>query len=98
MVLTPTAAFLPSPFIVYGLREMGEPARKAFIVNLAESEQRGKTIGLYYLIRETLNIPTPIIGGLLWTRSPQLLFYFAFIIGMIGVANFILIRAPHARR
>src|SRR2546427_2104050 len=38
-------------FVVGGLREIGEPARKALIVDLAEPEVRARSIGLYYLIR-----------------------------------------------
>jgi MFS family permease len=90
LVLTPSVALLPLAFIVNGLREMGEPARKALIVDLAERGQRGKMVGLYYMIRETVNIPAPLVGGLLWGVSPQLLFYSACIIGTIGVAIFLL--------
>ncbi|MCW4020649.1 MAG: MFS transporter [Candidatus Bathyarchaeota archaeon] len=89
LVLTPAAVLLPIAFIVNGLREIGEPARKALIVDLAESGQRGKTIGLYYLIRETVNTPASLIGGLLWSISPQTPFYLACLLGATGTAIFL---------
>ena len=58
------------------------------IVDLAKAEHRGRTIGLYYLIRGVTNIPAPLIGGLMWPISPQFPFYLAFLIGMIGVLIF----------
>jgi len=88
LVLVPNASLLPLAFIVSGLREMGEPARKALIVDLAEEKYRGKTIGLYYLIRGITNISAPLIGGLMWSISPRFPFYLAFIIGIIGVLIF----------
>jgi len=88
LVLMPDASLLPLAFIVSGLRKIGEPARKALIVDLAKEKYRGKTIGLYYLIRGAINIPAPLIGGLIWSISPQLPFYLSFVIGMIGVLIF----------
>ena len=38
-------------FVVGGLREIGEPARKAMIVDSARADLRGRTVGLYYLAR-----------------------------------------------
>lgn len=43
-----------------GLREIGEPARKALIVDLAKDKNRGWIIGLYYMIRELTNISAPL--------------------------------------
>lgn len=89
LVILPSASFLPLAFIVSGLREIGEPARKALIVDLADDRYRGKMIGLYYLIRGALNIPAPIIGGLLWSISPKTPFYLSFLLGIIGATIFI---------
>lgn len=88
LVLVKDQSFLPLAFIVAGLREIGEPARKALIVDLAGEEHRGKVIGLYYLIRESTTMPAPLIGGFLWLISPKLPFYTAFLIGLIGVLLF----------
>ena len=79
---------LPLAFIVAGLREIGEPARKALIVDLAGDKFRGRIIGLYYLIRESITMPAPLIGGFLWLISPETPFYIAFITGTLGVIVF----------
>lgn len=75
-------------FIIGGLREIGEPARKALIVDLAESHVRARTIGLYYLMRSLAITPAATIGGLLWNLSPQTPFVAAGIIGAIGTIVF----------
>ena len=58
-------------FIIAGLKEIGEPARKARIVDLAEEAHRGRVVGLYYLIRGMITIPAPFLGGLLWRQTPS---------------------------
>ena len=60
------AEWLFLAFAVAGLREIGEPARKARIVDLAEEAHRGRVVGLYYLLRGLAAIPAPLLGGLLW--------------------------------
>ena len=42
-----------------------EPTHKALIVDLAERNHKGGSIGLYYLIREGIVIPAPLFGALL---------------------------------
>lgn len=88
LVSVKEAWLLPLAFVVAGLREIGEPARKALIVDLAEDKFRGRIIGLYYLIREFATMPAPFIGGFLWLISPETPFYVAFIIGALGVLTF----------
>ncbi|MDI6784370.1 MAG: MFS transporter [bacterium] len=72
-------------FIAAGLREIGEPARKALIVDLAQSDARARAVGVYYLIRGFIVFPASLVGGWLWTIKPEYPFYIAFIIGMLGV-------------
>jgi len=88
LVSVKEAWLLPLAFIVAGLREIGEPARKALIVDLAGEKFRGRIIGLYYLIREFTTMPAPLIGGFLWLISPATPFYTAFAIGALGVLIF----------
>ncbi|RLF07672.1 MAG: hypothetical protein DRJ64_02525 [Thermoprotei archaeon] len=88
--ITNTLAIVPVSFILAGLREVGEPARKALIVDLAEDPYRGRIIGLYYLIRELIGFPAPIIGGLLWYFNPRCTFLLASIISSIGLLLFLL--------
>jgi MFS family permease len=75
-------------FIIGGLREIGEPSRKAMIVDFAEPHLRARTVGLYYLIRSLSITPAAAIGGLLWKITPQTPFFVAGAIGIVGTLVF----------
>ncbi|MGH9930856.1 MAG: MFS transporter, partial [Pyrinomonadaceae bacterium] len=83
-------AFLVIAFVIGGLREIGEPSRKAMIVDSARADLRARSVGLYYLIRSLSITPAAAIGGLLWKISPQVPFVVAGIIGLIGTIVFTL--------
>jgi len=89
LVLSHSFAALVVAFVVGGLRELGEPARKAMIVDLADPERRGRTVGLYYLTRSLTITPASAIGGALWKVNPAIPFYLACVIGLVGTAIFI---------
>jgi MFS family permease len=76
--------WLALAFAVAGLREIGEPARKALIVDLSNMAIRGRAVGMYYLVRGMAVFPASLVGGWLWARSPQLPFYVAFGVGVAG--------------
>jgi MFS family permease len=78
------AVWLTAAFVVGGLRETGEPARKALIVDLAAAGARGRAVGLYYLVRGLAVFPAPLAGGWLWTIDRRLPFYVAFAVGVAG--------------
>jgi MFS family permease len=80
--------FLVFAFIVGGLREIGEPSRKAMIVDFARENIRARSVGLYYLVRSLSITPAAAIGGLLWNIRPQVPFVTAGIIGLIGTFVF----------
>ena len=75
-------------FIVGGLREIGEPSRKAMIVDFAQENVRARSIGLYYLVRSLSITPAAAVGGLLWRIAPEVPFVVAGIIGLIGTLVF----------
>jgi MFS family permease len=75
-------------FVIGGLREIGEPARKAMIVDFARENVRARSVGLYYLIRSLSITPAAAIGGLLWSFAPQVPFIVAGVIGLIGTLVF----------
>jgi len=77
-------------FIIGGLREIGEPARKAMIVDFAKPQLRARSVGLYYLLRSLTITPASAIGGLLWKFTPQTPFIMAGAIGIIGTLVFII--------
>jgi MFS family permease len=76
-------------FIIGGLREIGEPARKAMIVDFAEPQLRARSVGLYYLVRSLAITPAAAIGGLLWKFTPQTPFVLAGAFGIAGTFIFI---------
>ncbi len=81
-------------FVTGGLRELGEPARKAMIVDMAEPDLRGRTIGLYYLLRGLAVFPASLAGGCLWAVEPRLPFIVASGIGFVAVLLFALFPQP----
>lgn len=85
LVTATSTALLLAAFVVAGLREIGEPARKALIVDLAHPSARGRTIGLYYLLRGFAVFPASLVGGWLWSINKELPFYAAFVAGAVGV-------------
>jgi MFS family permease len=76
-------------FIIGGLREIGEPARKAMIVDFAEPKLRARSVGLYYLLRSMAITPAAVIGGMLWRLGPQTTFAVAGVFGVAGTFIFI---------
>ncbi len=88
VALSATWTGLLIAFLINGLREIGEPPRKAMIVDLADPAARGRTVGLYYLIRSMAVAPGAAVGGKLYSHDPHLPFYLAFAIGCVGVVLF----------
>jgi predicted anti-sigma-YlaC factor YlaD len=88
VVLASGFASLVIAFVIGGLREIGEPARKAMILDFAEPHLRARTVGLYYLVRSLTITPAAAVGGLLWNIAPQTPFLAAGIIGIIGTFVF----------
>ncbi len=91
--LFPLAVFLSrsfpaliGAFAIGGLREIGEPARKALIVDLSDPRARGRAVGLYYAIRGFSVAGAAAVGGALWTVSPSLTFVVASALGFAGTA------------
>jgi MFS family permease len=75
-------------FFIRGLKEFGEPTRKALIVDLAVPEAKARTMGTYYLIRDSIVAIAAFCGGLLWKYSPGLNLWTAFGFGVVGTLFF----------
>jgi MFS family permease len=88
--LAVTFPALVAAFCLGGLKEIGEPARKSLIVDLASDEERARTVGVYYGIRNLVVVPAGMIGGVLWQQGPTLPLDAAFAIGSIGLVVFVL--------
>jgi MFS family permease len=81
---------LVAVFIIRGLKEFGEPTRKALIMDLAPEDRKAAMFGLYYLIRDVVVSFAALGGAFLWMISPQVNFLTAFVFGVIGTAWFVL--------
>jgi MFS family permease len=90
VIAAPTFPLLVGAFIIGGLREIGEPSRKAMIVDFAREDVRARSVGLYYLIRGLSITPAGVIGGLFWKAAPEAPFITATIIGIVGTIVFAL--------
>ena len=77
-------------YVVAGLREAGEPSRKAMIVDLAGESSRGSEVGLYYSIRGFVVMPGSLIGAALWSSSPILPFLVGSSIAWAGLVIFLI--------
>jgi MFS family permease len=80
--------WLALAFVVRGLKEFGEPARKALIIGEAAPELRARTYGAYYLIRDCTVTTGSFLGAWLWHFSPQANFMGAAICGGLGTVWF----------
>jgi MFS family permease len=56
-------------FVIRGLKEFGEPTRKALIMDLAPEGRKAATFGLYYLIRDVVVSLAAFGGAILWDGS-----------------------------
>lgn len=90
LVLIPAKSFhaLALAFAVRGLKEFGEPARKALIIGEAAPELRARTYGAYYLIRDCIVTAGSLLGAWLWHYSPKANFLTAALCGAVGTLWF----------
>ena len=75
---------LVAAFVLRGLKEFGEPTRKALIMDLAPEGRKAAMFGLYYLVRDVLVAFAAFGGALLWRVSPELNLQVAFCFGVLG--------------
>ena len=80
--------WLIAAFVLRGLKEFGEPTRKALIMDLAPDHYKAGMFGLYYLIRDTVVSLAALGGAFLWQISPQTNLTAAFVCGVIGTIGF----------
>ncbi len=92
-------AWLALAFAVRGLKEFGEPARKALIIAQAAPELRSRTYGAYYLIRDCVVTTGSLLGAWLWSLGPHTNFIGAALFGALGTVWYwwSVFRKPRAR-
>ncbi len=88
-------------FAFSGLRFAGLPAHKALIVGPAERDTGGRVSGAYYLLRNTIVIPSAALGGAIYggfsipftaigyAGSPTVAFGIASAVGIVGTGYFL---------
>lgn len=77
-------------FVLRGLKEFGEPTRKALIMDLAPVGREAGMFGLYYLMRDSIVSLAAFGGAALWLISPATNLLTAFGFGVIGTIWFAL--------
>lgn len=75
-------------FVLRGLKEFGEPTRKALIMDLAPEDCKAGMFGLYYLLRDVFVSVAAFGGAFLWLLSPTTNFLVAFLFGVAGTLGF----------
>lgn len=90
LLFTHSFAWLVPAFILRGLKEFGEPTRKALIVDLSPEDSKAGMFGLYYLLRDIVVSVAAFGGAFLWEISPRVNFIGASLFGLLGTILFAL--------
>lgn len=78
-------------FVVYGLREIGEPVRKGAITILMPPERRAEGVGAYWGLRSLAFCPAPLVAAWVWTTwGPETLLWVAAGFCFVGLSIFVL--------
>jgi hypothetical protein len=88
LVFSRTFLALALAFVLRGLKEFGEPTRKALIMDLAPENAKAGTFGTYYLIRDVIVSLAAFSSAFLWNISPETNFLVAFGFGLLGTVLF----------
>jgi MFS family permease len=92
LVLLFSRSFVPLvfAFIIRGLKEFGEPTRKALIMDLAPEDRKAAMFGLYYLLRDVIVSLAALGGAWLWMIGPGVNLITASLFGAAGTLWFII--------
>jgi len=88
LVFCRTFEAFAAAFVLRGLKEFGEPTRKALIMDLAPEEAKAATFGTYYLVRDVIVSLAAFSSAFLWNVSPRTNFLTAFACGVAGTLFF----------
>ena len=98
LLFSRTFALLAVAFVIRGLKEFGEPTRKALIMDLAPEDAKALTFGAYYLVRDLVVSIAALSSALLWSISPQANFITAAGCGLAGTILFAAFGKDASRR
>lgn len=88
LLFSNTMAAFSIAFFVRGLKEFGEPVRKALILKLSPEDKKGTVFGVYYLLRDSVVSVFTLLSAVLWKVSPNLLFIVAAVFGVLALLIF----------
>ena len=81
------AVGLVACFVVAGLREIGEPARKARITELVPAGSESRAIGLYWAARSVAVCLAPLLGAAVWVAAgPRAMLVLSGAVGLAGAS------------
>ena len=83
--------WLALAFVLGGLREIGEPARKSILVEQAGNTPVGDVLGTYLLVRGLMVAAAGVVGGALYQIAPALPFKVATGVGLAGLLLWVLL-------
>src|SRR5215831_16868245 len=89
LLMSRSFAALVIAFLIRGLKEFGDPSRKALIIAQSDPAKRGQMVGTYYLVRDLIVSSGAIFGAYLWKLGPALNFLGAAAIGAAGTIFYI---------
>jgi MFS family permease len=88
LLISQSFGMLVLAFVIRGLKEFGEPTRKALILDLAPEDNKAGVFGLYYLIRDCVVSLAALGGAFLWLVNPQANLWAAAACGAAGTLWF----------
>jgi MFS family permease len=88
LLVADSFALLVLAFVVRGLKEFGEPTRKALIMDLAVEGRKAATFGAYYLVRDLAVGLVAASAGFLWGIAPAANLLTASACGVAGTLLF----------
>ncbi len=88
LMISHSFELLALAFVVRGLKEFGEPTRKALIMDLAPEDRKAGMFGLYYLVRDVIVSVAAFGGAFLWAIHPSVNLLAAFACGVAGTVWF----------
>lgn len=88
LLVSKSFLMLALAFVLRGLKEFGEPTRKALIMDLAPENRKAGMFGLYYLVRDVIVSIAAFGGAWLWWISPEVNLVTASAFGAAGTIWF----------
>jgi predicted MFS family arabinose efflux permease len=89
LLMSRSFSALAVAFVIRGLKEFGDPSRKALIIGYSDSDRRGQIVGTYYLVRDLIVSTGAILGAYLWKLGPALNFLGATALGVAGTLFYV---------